>query len=783
MIDTRFILQCHRNENVKYYLQEERTMTITIIDPIRFTAVAYGRQGMKVHPLHTPVGDGCSCGNPSCNRPGKHPRLRDWKLKATADPHAIAKMWDQFPNANIGVCTGAASGVFVLDVDGPEGRTSLRALRNGQRGLKRSSRVDTGRGWHYYLRSNGYRFKNSAGRLGAGLDIRGDDGLVVGVGSRHASGVTYLHASDQRHNTIPVPAVAPDWLMDEICALGLAEKIDGEGDGVQASYGAAALADEVARFRKSTDGTRNDNLNCSSFRLGQLVGAGVLGADEVVSAFTRAAAEIGLDDAEIRATIKSGLTAGKKNPRQVRVETVHRLAPRATETELDALAEELAKLGETDADNAERLTRRFGDRLAYTPGRGFLVFDGRRWQRDASHQRMAFAERTARAIAAEVGWLSDGRDKAGRSSFATASLSKGALDRMLDLARNRLAKSDAQFDAHPYLLNVENGTLDLRQGKLRPHSAEDLLTKILPVAHDQDANCPVFERVIAQALNRDEDLKAYFQRAVGYTLTGDTTEQVFFFVHGRGSTGKSTLINLIRQLLGDYGLHTPTETILAKQYDNAIPTDLARLMGARMVTVIEANWNRQIDEARLKAMTGGEPIAARFMRQDLFQFQPEFKLWFVANDPPGVRGTAESFWRRVHVLPFDQVVEDNEVDPELSEKLHAELPGILAWSVRGCLEWQRHRLKPPQAVRRATDGWKQKADHVRRFMTEAVVIESNNLVGAHDLYLAYRSWCERHGETPSDTRRFKKAMEGLDVTHKRGRSGSVWVGIRLRIPE
>ena len=758
-------------------------MTIRIFNPIRLTALAYGRLGMLVHPLHHPVGDGCSCGVPSCKRAGKHPRLGDWKANATADPQMIEKMWDQFPNANIGVCTGEISNIFVLDVDGLEGRASLRALREGQGGLRRSSRVDTGRGRHYYLRREGYRFKNSAGALGLGLDIRGDGGYVVGVGSRHASGATYLRHVDGRANIVPLPAEAPDWLMHELCALGKAERIDGqEGDTrVPEGYGAAALTDEVARLRTSTRGTRNDALNRSSFRLGQLVGEGLLGEGEVVSALTRAAAEIGLDDAEIHATIESGFTAGKKTPRLVKPSTLHGLASQAAEAKLDALTEKLSRLGETDADNAERLTQRFSDRLAYTPARSFLVFDGKCWQRDDKMQRMAFAEQTARAIANEANVLGDGRDKAGRSSFATASLSKGALDRMLDLARNRLSKRDSEFDAHPYLLNVSNGTLDLRTGKLRQHEASDHLTRMLPFSYDQHAVCPNFERFVEQTLNGDKELISYLRRVVGYTLTGDTTEQCFFFVHGRGSTGKSTLVNLIRQLLGNYGLHSPTETILTKQYDNAIPTDLARLQGARMVTVIEANWNRQIDEARLKSITGGEPITARFMRKDFFEFIPAFKLWFVANDPPGVRGTAESFWRRVHVLPLDRVVLGCKVDPKLTEKLEAEAPGILAWAVRGCLEWQIQRLNPPRAVTQATDRWKQKADHIRQFMNEAVVHDATNFVASRDLYLAYRAWCDRHGEAPSDDRRFKAAMESLDLTHKRVRSGSVWVGIKLRL--
>ena len=210
-----------------------------------------------------------------------------------------------------------------------------------------------------------------------------------------------------------------------------------------------------------------------------------------------------------------------------------------------------------------------------------------------------------------------------------------------------------------------------------------------------------------------------FQKAVGDSLTGDMSEQVFFFVYGRGNNGKSTLVNLIRDMLGDYGLHIQTETLLVKQYDNAIPADLARLAGARMVTASEANANRHLDEAKIKGMTGGEPITARFMRQNFFQFEPEFKLWFVANDRPRVRGTDEAFWRRVRVIPLTIKIPEAERDPDLPTKLRAEWPGIFAWAVRGCLKWQREGLGQPNVVASATKGWQEEMDHLKRLLAEA----------------------------------------------------------------
>ena len=186
------------------------------------------------------------------------------------------------------------------------------------------------------------------------------------------------------------------------------------------------------------------------------------------------------------------------------------------------------------------------------------------------------------------------------------------------------------------------------------HDPRDLLTKIAPVRANRSAKCPLFKKFLKRITGDDAGLRAFIQKAAGYSLSGATTEQVLFFVHGKsGNNGKSTLVNLIRDMLGDYGCHTPTETLLTKQYDNNIPADLARLDGARMVTAIEANFNRHLDEAKIKAMTGGEPITARFMRQNFFSFTPEFKLWLVANDRPRVRGTDAAFWRRMRVIPLN----------------------------------------------------------------------------------------------------------------------------------
>jgi putative DNA primase/helicase len=262
------------------------------------------------------------------------------------------------------------------------------------------------------------------------------------------------------------------------------------------------------------------------------------------------------------------------------------------------------------------------------------------------------------------------------------------------------------------------------------------------------------------------------------------SEQVLFFVYGKsGSNGKSTLVNLIRDMLGDYACHTPTETLLTKQYDNAIPADLARLQGVRMVTAIEANVNRQLDEARIKGMTGGEPITARHLYGNFFQFVPQFKLWFVANNRPHVRATDDAIWQRIRVILLNVKLAPDEVDPDLPQKLRGELPGILSWAIRGALIWQKDGLAEPAAVTEASAGWRKAVDHVRRFVTETLIIgcAKDEAIPALELHSAFKTWCQRYGETPISPRALKARLEeAFDLTHARTRLGSEWRGVRWK---
>jgi putative DNA primase/helicase len=750
----------------------------------------YVSSGWSVFPVATIKDGHCSCRDgKKCKRPGKHPLTKSGVKDATKKPEKIDEWWDKWADANVGIATGSASGVFVLDIDGAEGKASLRALEARHGALPKTVTVKTGRGRHYYFRCDAVGVRNRAGHPGPGIDIRGDGGYVIGPASVHVSGVTYRFVEGRGLGEVKV-AAAPPWLLEEAAAIapktGAAQLIPVPASQIDRArrYAEAAVRQEAQRVEKAPIHQRNNTLNVAAFSLGQLLPYGIVDEVVVTTALGNAGAKAGLDEEEIQKTLASGLNAGQRVPRPLPFVKEHRGLPqaRAPKFSSDRLTAMLARLGETDTDNAQRFAERFGARVIHTPARGWLVYDGKRWKPDALNCVIELAKKTARRIAKEAAHLDADTARTARKAFAKQSLSKGALDRMLELAKSLLAVEDAKLDADPWLINVENGTTDLQTGIREKHDPRDLLTKMAPVTADEKAKCKKFKKFLRRITGGNTELMKFLRKAVGYSLTGVTSEQVLFFVYGKsGNNGKSTAINLFRDMMGDYGCHTPTETLLVKQYDNNIPADLARLVGARMVTAVEANANRHLDEARIKAMTGGEPITARFMRQNFFEFVPEFKLWLVANDRPHVRDTDDAFWRRVRVIPLTLKIPDGEIDPDLPKKLRAELPGVLGWAVRGCLKWQTEGLSPPETVREATSAWQRDMDHLAKFFNDVLILGPGPKVPASEMFSRYQAWCSINAETALKIQDFKATLlEKYDVTHTKIKGRRYWRGVRFQ---
>ncbi|MDP9470657.1 MAG: phage/plasmid primase, P4 family [Chloroflexota bacterium] len=438
----------------------------------------------------------------------------------------------------------------------------------------------------------------------------------------------------------------------------------------------------------------------------------------------------------------------------------------------------------TDMGNAERLRRRHGHDLRYCkPWNSWLIWDGQRWAKDDAGHIVRLAKETVRAIYAEAADASDDEARKTIAKHALRSEGEARVRAAISLAESEpgIPTTPDQLDQHRWLLNVRNGTLDLRSGELRAHDRGDLLTQLAPLAYDPDASCPTFLAFLERIMAGNEGLIRFLQRAIGYSLTGDTSERVLMILHGEGRNGKSTLLEVVRGILGGYAVRTPTETLLAKR-DSTIPNDIAKLKGARFVSASESDEGRRLDEAKIKDLTGGDTISARFMRGEWFDFLPEFKLWLGTNHKPVIRGTDRAIWDRIRLVPFAVRIPDEEQDKQLRVKLLTEAPGILAWAVRGCLDWQRDGLGEPQEVKTATAGYRAEMDVLGAFLEDCCIIASNAQCPAKDLYAAYQTWCEETGEKALTQKAVGQRLGERGFESGRlagGQRTRVWKGIGL----
>jgi putative DNA primase/helicase len=340
----------------------------------------------------------------------------------------------------------------------------------------------------------------------------------------------------------------------------------------------------------------------------------------------------------------------------------------------------------------------------------------------------------------------------------------------LSLARSEVSIPilPRQMDPDPWLLNCPNGTLELRAGTLREHRRSDYITKSCPTPYTPAAAAPLWERFLGDIFLKREALIRYVQRLLGYCLTGDVSEDIFAIWYGSGSNGKSTLITTIMHVLGeDYVVKANRDLFLAKKQDNH-PAQLARLHGKRLVFCIETNEGTRLDEALVKEATGGDAITARRMREDPWQFYPTHKCVLVTNHKPEIRGTDGGIWRRIRLIPFDAKFwkpELGETGPEelrankdIEEELKKEFPGILAWMVRGCLDWQQHGMETPEVVKTATTAYKVEQDVLQRFLEDCCVVDTACAVRATPLYWCYTQWTRGQGEEPASQRRFGEAL-------------------------
>ncbi|MBF0460387.1 MAG: hypothetical protein HQL87_03235 [Magnetococcales bacterium] len=439
---------------------------------------------------------------------------------------------------------------------------------------------------------------------------------------------------------------------------------------------------------------------------------------------------------------------------------------------------------ESDLGNAARFVAEHGTDLRYVAAWGWLTWIGTHWGRDQTGEATRRAKGSIRGLVKKAFALDSPADQNRLLRFALRSQARQGIENALKLAQTEaeVVALPEQFDCNPMVLNVQNGTLDLKTGTLHPHRRADLLTKILSVDFDQSAQCPTWIKFLQKVTGNDQELCSFLQKAVGYSLTGSTNEQCLFYLFGHGRNGKSVFIETLSELFGRYARRISSESLMVKPNGGGIPNDIAALAGARLVVSSEVEEGSRLNETRIKELTGSDTVSARFLHQEFFEFKPAFKLWIAGNHKPIIRGTDLGIWRRIRLIPFAVTIPESEVDPNLPAKLRAEFPGILAWAVEGCRAWQRTGLMPARAVVQATNEYRTESDLIGLFLEEACILDASLEVQARALYAAYRSWIEAGGGRAMTSSMLTRKLGERGFETRRGHATNI-LGIGLRMWE
>ena len=682
-------------------------------------ALDYARHGWPVFPCHI----------------NKKPLTPNGFKDATRSYSEIEHIWTHVHRlASIGIPTGKVSGFVVLDVDTVHGGyESLEELTNKHGELPDTPMVFTGGGGaHYYFKHpESYEVRNSAGKLGHGLDIRGNGGYVIAPPSSHLSGKMYDWELTSHPDDLPLAEV-PDWLLALI--VSPPERPQNPQEGI------------ISR------GAREDTL-C---RLGGSMRRQGASVEEMLAALTvmnETRCDPPLPVGDIQRIAKS----------------MTRYAP-----EEDALN----KTPFSDVYNGQLLVEEYGDVLRYCKDWGsWHTWTGTHWQKDRVNEIYDYA----REVVSRLGHrMLDSGDSLGLK-HATRSRSDRSLTAMIHQAGTMSVRVRPEdYDAQKWLLNCPNGTVNLKTGELLPHRQEDMITRCTPVAYDPLAVCPRWVAFLNQIMAPPEDcddpdytssLVAFLQRAVGYSLIGEVQEKILLIPWGTGDNGKSTFIETLANTFGEgYAMRTPTEIFLSRR-EGTIPNDVALLKGVRFAYAAEPPQDRRLGEALVKELTGGDKVSARFMRGEFFEFQPECTLWMATNHKPPTRGTDRALWNRIKLVPFTVCIPPELQEKDLKRKLSEEAEGILSWAVTGAMAWQRDGLKEPKAVAAATSEYRDENDFVGAFITERCLIGDTYRKRSGELYNAFKAFSEEEGEKVISQKAFSMALveKGFERHESHGR--------------
>jgi len=434
---------------------------------------------------------------------------------------------------------------------------------------------------------------------------------------------------------------------------------------------------------------------------------------------------------------------------------------------------------QNDSGMAQAFADRYADGVRFAPGIGWLFWNGNRWERDATGRVNQLAVDLSRAALREAVEIKDEAGRKAAFNFANGLGNKGRISSLVYLAESNpaLVVEASDLDADPWLVGVSNGTLDLRSGRFFAANRGDLITRSLGTRWDEGATCPKWERFLAEVTLGDAELVEYIRRAIGYTLTGETKEQVFFFLWGSGANGKSVLSATLEALLGDY-CHRASAEFFDKRHDRNKGPELAEVAGARLILASETQEGGRMDERLVKDITGGETLRGEAKFCAGFNFRPQGKIWMSGNHKPRITGTDNGIWRRVRLLPFEARFEGAKDNKNLGAELREEMPGILRWAVGGCQAWRAEGLGLPERVKTAVEEYRGDEDELGAFIADRIK-EALDVATClkREVFAAYEDWAEAEGIRYPMTQ--KQLSRKLKERGWNEHQGKYWRAVRI----
>jgi len=708
--------------------------------------------------------------NHDCDSPGKVPHIIGWQHGSIELPSEEDIRTDFASlRGNVGIVCGMASDIIVVDIDNDESYAWFIM----QLGKSRTPRVQTGGGGcHFYFRFNAVIRSQIIFPDGLKLEIQSGRRQVVAPPSFHESGKTYRWLSVFEREKVEL---FPQWLVD------LCVKPDSQPH-TEVNTGTIP------------EGERNRTL----FELGCSMRRRGASESSIASALENENSERCIPPLSEEEIVKIAQSAARYKPKAQKeptsqtqptaLETPKSESPgAASKTETDN-TEWITEVKYTDGWRAKELVRLHGADLLYCDDWAqWLVWDGKRFKPDRSLEIVKRAKLTVGSMLREAASIVEtGGDANELIKRAKKADSAAQYQSMMNLARSEpeISILPEELDTDPWKLNVDNGVIDLKSGELLPHDKSRLITKLAAVRFDKDAHSELWDAFLIRVMNGNEEMMRFLQRMCGYVLTGDVSEQCFFFLYGSGANGKSVFTKTIQTMMGDYAKTAPRDMLMLKQnFGNAEQKyEVADLKGARLIIASETEKNRTLAESLIKDLTGSERRKGRFPYGREFEYDPEDKILLFGNHQPSIKGTDDGIWRRVKKIDFTVQIPPNEQDKRLTEKLlsRENMQGILAWAVRGCLEWQNKGLGIPPEVVKSTDQYRASMDLLQQFIDDCCVIQKSHQCTKGQAYKAYVKWCDTVKEWPEKKHDFGDLLRERGFIDGRGnRNVAIWLGIGL----